>query len=277
MTSPRTLLSIAGTSPISGAGVTADIQVFRDFGFHGAWVPTALIDQDTTEIRSIQPVDCGWLACAIRSAAASAQPVGIKIGLVHNHAVLEAIVDAIEPFAESIPIVVDPVLASGWGTPLHELALADGIRDRLLPLATIVTPNIPEAEQLTGCQIPDLTAAEVAARAILAQGAKAVLLKGGHLTGAPGDVLAQQDGSAVLSNDVQFAADVHGTGCHLSSAILALLAHGFSLSEACRRARRYLVACVSIALPLPGGGRPVILHGSETTASARRLFEVGGG
>ena len=198
--------------------------------------------------------------------------MGLKIGLVHNHSVLDAIIDAIEPLAESFPVVVDPVLASGWGTPLPEVALADAIRDRLLPLATLITPNIPEAEQLTGCEISDLSGADVAARALLAQGAKAVLVKGGHLTGAPGDVLAQVDGSAVLSNDVQFAADVHGTGCHLSSAILALLAQGYSVSEACRRARRYLVACVSIAQPLPSGGRPVIVHGEETAAAARRLM-----
>ena len=274
MIHPKTLLSIAGTSPISGAGVTADVQVFRDFGFHGVWVPTALVDQDTTAIRAVHPVDPGWITRAIRNATASARPVGVKIGMVHNEAVLGAVVDALEPLVGKVPIVSDPVLASGWGTPLHEQALADKICDRLLSMVTVITPNVPEAEQLSGRTITDLAEAEAAAQTLIECGANAVLLKGGHLAGAPGDVLARRKaGSVVLTNDVQFAADVHGTGCHLSSAIAALLALGFSLDEAVRRARRYLVACVSVARPLLGGGRPLIVHGTETAAAALRLVK----
>lgn len=262
----KTLLSIAGTSPTSGAGVGADVQVFRDFGYHGLWVPTTLIDQDTTAIRDARPVQPKWMRGAISTALVAGRPEAIKLGVLHNPDLCLAVAESLP---QGCPVVLDPVLASGWGTPLHQRALGAAIVAHLMPTVTLITPNVPEAEALTGRAITDLTTAQDAAKALIALGAKAVLLKGGHLPGAPGDVLATEYGCEVLANEVPFVADVHGTGCHLSSALAALLAAGGTLRGACLGARRYLIACVSVARNLPGGGRPVVVHGTATAKAGR--------
>lgn len=269
--SPSTLLTIAGTSPTLGAGVGADIQVFRDFGFQAVWVPTILLDQDTRTVRSRQSVDPGWLTSTLSTAVRVGQPKAIKIGLLPSPAVVDAVVTGLQGVHRDTPIVLDPVLSTGSGASLHDDGLVDRLRATLLKRVALVTPNVPEAEALTGRSIKTLADADSAAALLVERGARAVLLKGGHLPDAPGDVLATADSTRVLSNDAQFGVDVHGTGCHLSSALAALLAQGVDLDTACRSARRYLVFCVSLARCLPGGGRPIIPHNDETQAVARNL------
>ncbi len=273
--SPPTLLTIAGTSPTLGAGVGADVQVFRDFGYEPLWVPTVLLDQDTRTVRSRQSVDPGWLTGTISTAVRVGQPKAIKIGLLPSPATVDAVLTGLGSVPRDTPIVLDPVLSTGSGVSLHEDGLVHCLRDTLLKRVALLTPNIPEAEALTGRSIKTLAEAESAAAALVERGARAVLLKGGHLPDAPGDVLATPDSTRVLSNDAQFGVDVHGTGCHLSSALAALLAQGHDIDTACRRARRYLVFCVSLARCLPGGGRPIIPHNDETQSVARNLrFEI---
>jgi len=270
----RTLLTIAGTDPTSGAGVTADLQVFGDFGYHGLWVPTAAIDQDSASIHDIHALPAVVIGRMVRRISQGGRPSGVKVGVLFSAEAAERVAESLAPAAGGRPVVVDPVLASGLGDTLARADLVSVLREQILPISTLLTPNIPEAEQLIGRSITDLDSAGRAARELVSFGARAVLIKGGHLPGAPGDVLCVDDEVTTLPNEEHFVEDVHGTGCHLSSAITALLADGLSIPTAVRRAREYLSACVRSAKRLDGegqAGRLLIVHGPLTRRVASDL------
>lgn len=269
----KTLLTIGGTDPTSGAGIAADLNVFRDFGYHGLSVPTLAIAQSSDEVSSLGPVDTRVFEAALNIAFESGRPLAIKLGVLGTIDNVRAVVAALSQIEENVPVVLDPVLAATSGSSLADPGFVPTLIEQLLPLCDVVTPNIPEAEQLTGMTIDDLETAKVAGTKLVNAGAKAVLVKGGHLPGAPGDVLVSRQTVQVLANTTQFAVDVHGTGCHLSSALAALLVDGLSVVRACRGARTYLQNCVEAAATLEGEirqgrGRPIIVHGLTTVQAA---------
>lgn len=244
----RVALSIAGSDPTGGAGVQADMQVFRAFGVHGAAVITALTVQDTGRVHSVLPAFPSVVLDQLRVLLDDLTPDAIKIGALASDDVVRNVMLGLGklpvPPAPRPPIVVDPVLAASDGTALLERR-AWGALQALFGYAALVTPNLAEAAQLTGCDTSTEEGTQAAAGAIVSElGAQAALVKGGHRDGPPHDLLAVRSGGSVsfawLSGQRVDVGPVRGTGCALSSAITALLANDVPLERAVDRARRFV-------------------------------------
>jgi hydroxymethylpyrimidine/phosphomethylpyrimidine kinase len=251
----RTALTIAGSDPTGGAGLQLDLQVFRSLGVHGAGVLTALTIQDTAKVHQVLPVFPSVVLNQMRRLLEDFVPDAIKIGMLASDDVLRSVLlglEAVEARGEALPpIVIDPVLVASDGQPLLERR-AWGSLESLIARATLVTPNLPEAEALTGVDVSGDAGAETAARFFLEElGAGAVLLTGGHREGAPNDLLARPGPGGTtlewLRGDRIHAGPVHGTGCALSSAITAGLARGDDLSNAVARGREFVAAALGRA------------------------------
>ena len=252
-------LSIAGSDPTGGAGLQADLRVFQSHGVHGAGVITAITAQDTAQVHQVLPAFPNVVLEQLRRLLKDMQPMAIKIGMLATDDVARAVMLGLDALATDTPIVIDPVLASSDGTPLLERR-AWGTLAEICSRAQLVTPNLIEAEQLTGVDAQGRAGAEAAARACLeVLGAEAILLKGGHRDGAPDDLLAQR-----RAGDIDFAwldgeridcGPVHGTGCALSSAITAGLAQGRTLEDSIHAARAFVAEGLRGAFALGSGAR----------------------
>ena len=248
MPAMRVALSIAGSDPTGGAGLQADLQVFRSLGVHGAAVVTALTVQDTGKVHQVLPVFPNVVLDQLRVLLADVRPHAIKIGMLASDDVarnVELGLGALDPGEGPLPpIVLDPVLAASDGTPLLERR-AWGTLERLMGRAALVTPNLLEAEALTGCDVSSQEGVEAAGCALVSShGAGAALVKGGHSEGPPNDLLVIREGGSQtlrwLEGERIDAGPVHGTGCALSSAIAAHLARGDALQTAVERGRRFV-------------------------------------
>jgi hydroxymethylpyrimidine/phosphomethylpyrimidine kinase len=244
----RIALSIAGSDPTGGAGMQADLQVFRAFGVHGAGVITALTVQDTAGVHQVLPAFPSVVLDQIRVLLRDLTPDAIKLGMLATDDVARNVELGLReldnPPARRVPMVIDPVLAASDGTVLLERR-GWGMLQELIGRAAIVTPNLPEAEALTGGDVSTDEGVEAAACALVSNlGAGAALVKGGHREGAPRDLLAVRDGGGVslrwLEGERITGDPVHGTGCALASAIAAHLARGESLVAAVESARRFV-------------------------------------
>jgi hydroxymethylpyrimidine/phosphomethylpyrimidine kinase len=251
----RIALAIAGSDPTGGAGLQLDLQVFRALGVHGAGVVTALTIQDTAKVHQVLPVFPSVVLNQMRRLLEDFVPDAIKIGMLGSDDVLRSValgLEAVEARGEALPpIVIDPVLAASDGQPLLERRAWDSLKS-LIARATLVTPNLPEAEALTGVDASRGAGAETAARFFVEElGAEAALVKGGHRKGSPDDLLARRGPSGAtlewLPGDRIDSGRVHGTGCALSSAITASLARGDDLSGAVARGREFVAAALSRA------------------------------
>ena len=263
-----TALTIAGSDSGGGAGIQADLKAFEAHGVFGMSVVTALTAQNTREVRGVHAVPPAFVAAQI-DAVADDLPIGaVKTGMLATPDVVAAVADGIERHGLG-PVVVDPVMISKGGHPLLAPEAVEAVRDRLLPLATLATPNAHEAARLAGFEVRTLDDARRAADVLLGFGPKAVLVKGGHLDGEAEavDLLATPDGEAVFREERIDTPHTHGTGCTYASAIAANLARGLELAEAVGRARRYLQEAIRQALPLGGGHGPTkhfwFLDGTE--------------
>ncbi|MGI9591150.1 MAG: bifunctional hydroxymethylpyrimidine kinase/phosphomethylpyrimidine kinase [Myxococcota bacterium] len=241
-------LSIAASDPSGGAGLQADLQVFRSLGVHGAGVVTALTVQDSGKVHQVLPVFPSVVLDQIRVLLADMRPHAIKIGALASEDValnVELGLGRLDPAeAPAPPIVIDPVLTASDGTPLLERR-AWGTLCRLISRAALVTPNLDEAAALTGCDLSTEEGSEAAGCALVGDlGAGAALVKGGHRDGPPNDLLVIREGGSQslhwLEGERIASGPVHGTGCALSSAITAHLAQGLPLVEAVERARRFV-------------------------------------
>lgn len=258
----RTLLSIAGSDPSGAAGVQVDLQVFRDFGFHGLSVLTAVIAQNTQGVSRLDPVAPDLLAAQLGSIRDDFVPSAIKVGLVATADQVETIVEFIQSMPD-VPVVWDPVMASGDGaTEMTERGTSAALREATA-FVDVVTPNVSEAEVLLATRIETREAAYAAARTLVDDyDAVAVLLKAGHLAGESGalrDVWADVSGVTDLNPLPRIDADVRGTGCQLSSAIAAGLADAVEPREAVEAARSYLAALLTRRQNL-GRGRPIVVR-----------------
>jgi hydroxymethylpyrimidine/phosphomethylpyrimidine kinase len=241
----RRALTIAGSDSGGGAGIQADLKTFAACGCYGMSVVTALTAQNTLGVRSIHAVPPDFVAQQIDAVLEDIGADAVKIGMLHSAEVICTVADRLRHHGAE-RIVVDPVMVATSGDRLLETAAVDALRTELLPLATIITPNAPEAAVLLDRDAVDSeAAAEDAARSLLALGPSAVLVKGGHLDGdAAVDVLATGDTVWRFEAPRVKTPNTHGTGCTLSSAICASLAAGRDIEQCIRIAKDYLTEAI---------------------------------
>lgn len=262
-------MTIAGSDPGGGAGLQADLKTFAALRVYGFSVITAVIAQNSAQLTRLDPVDPSLVAAQIETVVAERRPDSLKTGALASAAIVDTIADAIRILRLPAP-VVDPVMVSSSGARLLDLQGEQMMRDRLLPLARIVTPNIPEAEVLSGLTIDGPAAMRVAARAIRRTGARAVVIKGGHpFMREAGAATAQATKSIDLFYDGRSFTELsgarisgggaHGTGCAFAAAIAAWLARGVELEAAVRRAKSFVTRALRSGLTL-GAGRTVLDH-----------------
>lgn len=235
------VLVIAGSDSSGGAGLVRDLRALADFDVEAVCAITAVTAQTHGHVVSVHHVPPEVVRTQIRAALESALVRAVKIGMLGTAATVSAVADCL-PRAGSLPVVLDPVLLSSSGGVLLDEAGRAEMRARLFPLATVLTPNIPEAASLCGAAPAASGEALLEqARALLAMGAQAVLLKGGHATGAEAaDLLLTAKGEPRWLSSPRINARCRGTGCALGSAIAAGLAGGASVEEACRRGKEYV-------------------------------------
>lgn len=254
-----TVLVIAGLDPSAGAGILADVRVAAEHDVRAVGVVTALTVQDSRGVEAVHPVDAGVLAAQLARLLSDVCPEAVKIGMLGDEGVALAVAHALAPLAPRVPIVWDPVLAPTRGA----VRLFEGdtgmVAAALLPVARLVTPNLHEAEALTGLPIETVADLRGAAERLRALGARSVLVKGGHLSGeAAVDVLVDGDDIVERSARRLDTGPLHGTGCVLSMAIACGLARGMPLVEAVDRARAYLLAKLEAPLPTGRGARTLV-------------------
>ncbi len=255
--SPPCVLTIAGSDSGGGAGIQADLKTFAAFGVHGTSAIAAVTAQNTRAVTSVHAVPPRELARQIDAVFDDFAVAAVKIGMLGNAATVRAVVRALTLRRPAI-VVLDPVMIATSGAALLEPDAVRALRDRLMPLASVVTPNVPEAEALTGLAIRDPEALAAAASALRACGAGAVLLKGGHLPHGPvTDLLVDSRGTTRYTHR-RLALDAHGTGCTLASALAARLARGDGLRRAARTAVEYVHGALRHGYR-PGRGRLVVL------------------
>ncbi|MBI3948101.1 MAG: bifunctional hydroxymethylpyrimidine kinase/phosphomethylpyrimidine kinase [Armatimonadetes bacterium] len=255
----RIALTIAGSDSGGGAGIQADLKTFAAFGVFGTSAITAVTAQNTLGVFRAVALDPSLVEAQIRAVAEDLRPQAVKTGMLANAAVVAAVAQAAESFGLR-PLVVDPVMVASSGDVLLEPAAVAAIRDRLLPLAALVTPNLAEAEVLTGRAVRSEEEMRAAAAALVAMGARAALVKGGHL---PGDDMVDilhdgRDLHALRASRLP-ANNPHGTGCTLSAGITAALARGCDLLPAVRAAVDFVRRAIAAA-PGLGSGRGPLNH-----------------
>jgi hydroxymethylpyrimidine/phosphomethylpyrimidine kinase len=243
------VLSIAGSDSGGGAGIQADLKAFAAAGVHGTCAVTAITAQNTIEVTAIHPIPADVIVAQVRAVATDIGVDAVKIGMLGTAPTIAAVVEALA-LVEGVPVVLDPVMVSESGAELLDPDAREALIADLLPLASVATPNLPEARAITGLGT-EASAAELAA-AVRERGVGAALVTGGH--GADGaDVLDDGSGEPlVIEGPVHAAGAAHGSGCTHSSTLAALLAQGIGLREAAGRAR--LVAAEAVAGGLRGIG-----------------------
>lgn len=252
----RTALTIAGSDSSGGAGIQADLKTFAAHGVFGMSAITAVTAQNTLGVTRVETLSPAMVAAQIDAVATDIPPDATKIGMLATAAIIEAVARAIERY--QLPnVVLDTVMLSKSRVRLLDEDASTALRDRLLPLALVITPNVPEAEVLTGLRIESLEDLHRAARRLVDLGARAALVKGGHLSGPATDVLWDGQVATELRTERIDSRHTHGTGCTLSAAIAAQLAQGQDLHTAARLAKDYVTRAIADAPGLGAGHGPL--------------------
>jgi hydroxymethylpyrimidine/phosphomethylpyrimidine kinase len=260
------VLTIAGSDSFAGAGIQADLKTFAALGVYGACVVTAVTSQNSSHIAGVLALPAEVVQTQIETVRRDTTFSAVKIGMLANEEIVTTVAGAIDGLPN---LVLDPVmLATGAGTrtllPSNAVSV---LKRELLPLARVVTPNVVEAEALAGIAVTSLETVKEAARRIFDLGVRAVVVKGGHLSGASAtDVLYDGRGFTEFSSPRVIATAVHGTGCTFASAIAAGLAIGDDLPAAVNRAKRYISGAIAHAMAI-GRGALVLDHFWETRIS----------
>lgn len=244
------VLTIAGSDSGGGAGIQADLKTFTAHGVHGLSAIAALTAQHTRGVTAIEVPSTDFLRAQIDACFDDFRIGAVKLGMLADARVIHTVADALERYRPAY-VVLDPVMVATSGARLLQPEALEALRNRLMPLATLVTPNLPEAGLLLGYEISDEASMREACVRLLNRGANAVLLKGGHLPGDADvtDLLADQSGIRVFRH-ARLNVEAHGTGCTLASAVAANLCRGLAFEQACRAAGDYVHAA------LRGGYRP---------------------
>jgi hydroxymethylpyrimidine/phosphomethylpyrimidine kinase len=249
-------LTVAGSDSGGGAGIQADLKTFHAFGVFGTSVLTAVTAQNTRGVTAIHPIPLDVVAAQIDAVATDLRPAAWKTGMLATAALVDTVAEAALRHALG-PYVMDPVMVATSGDRLLEADAERRLVEALLPLATVVTPNLAEAEILTGSTVRTLDDMGAAARRLVELGARAALVKGGHLSGDAVDVLWDGAEQRVWRRPRIETRHTHGTGCTLSAAITAGLARGDGLVRAIDRATRWVARAIAAAPGLGHGRGPV--------------------
>ena len=260
------VLSIAGSDPGGGAGLQGDLKTFAALGVFGCAVPTVLTAQSTRAVAAVLPVPAAFVTQQLETLLDDVRVGAVKIGMLGDAEVVHAVAAILRRYRPP-NVVLDPVLRASTGGARLDAAGLAALRDELLPLVDLVTPNLPEAGALLGEEAPpSLPAAEAAARRLLGLGVPAALVTGGHFEGTTmcTDVLATGERVRLLHTPRVPGGGAHGTGCALSSAIAALLARGEPLPAACAEAQRVVARAIRDGrrLAVGGGTGPVDVGGA---------------
>ncbi len=256
MSSTPRALTIAGSDSGGGAGIQADLKTFQELHVFGMSAVTAITAQNTFGVTGIYPLDVEAVGAQISAVATDIGVDAVKTGMIASEEIMETIADKIREH-QIKNLVVDPVMIAKSGAALLDPEARQALTRILIPLATVVTPNIPEAEELTGLSLTTLEQREEAAKRIVDMGAKAVIIKGGHLS--------EKNATDLFYNGQEFhtfsaprfeTKHTHGTGCTFSAAITACLAKGDSLLDAVHTAKEFITAAISYPLGLGGGHGP---------------------
>lgn len=266
----KTTLSIAGTDPSGGAGIQADLKTMTMNGVYAMCAITAMVAQNTTGVRAVQEATPGFLKQQLDAVFEDIFPDAVKIGMVSSSELIHVIADRLR-YYKADNIVVDPVMVATAGSSLIKTDAIQTLSDELLPVAVLVTPNIPEAEVLSGLKIQSKEDMQKAAKHIGDTYGCAVLLKGGHSINTASDLLYGKGDMHWFDGKYIDNPNTHGTGCTLSSAIASNLAKGFSLDVSVMRAKSYISGALSAMLDLGKGSGPMQhnfdLHGEFAKGS----------
>jgi len=256
------VLIIAGSDSGGGAGIQADIKTVTALGGFAMTAVTALTAQNTKGVQAIHGVPPEFIKRQIESVLSDLGADAIKIGMLHSAEVIEAVHEAIADYVVNVPLVVDPVMVATSGDALLENKAVNALMQKIIPLADVLTPNIPEATALSGVSWGGDEDAGRLAKMLTSLGPKAILLKGGHLEGNVVRDLLMQEGERldVFESPRIETAHTHGTGCTLASAVACGLAQGMSLYQTVDRARRYVYEAIRTA-PGYGHGHGPLNHG----------------
>lgn len=251
----KTALSIAGSDCSGGAGIQADIKTMSAIGVFGMSVIVSVVAENTSRVLSIEDVSPKVIADQIDAVFEDIEVDAVKVGMLSTPECMRAVAAKLKQYAPR-HVVIDPVMYAKNGCPLMQEKSVSTLIDTVIPLATLLTPNIPEAEKIAGMHIETPADMQTAAEKIAALGARAVLVKGGHYVGDARDVLF--DGSKFYTYTERRidTKNTHGTGCTLSSAIASYLALGEPLPEAVAKAKKYVTAAIEHALPIGKGCGP---------------------
>jgi hydroxymethylpyrimidine/phosphomethylpyrimidine kinase len=254
------VLICAGSDSGGGAGIQADIKAVTALGGFAMTAITALTAQNTLGVQGVMGVEPGFIRQQIAVVLDDIGADAIKTGMLHDTPTIEAVCEEIAARAPGVPLVADPVMIAKGGARLLSLDAVETLKRRLMPLAALITPNLPEAEALSGFAVETEADMHHAAETLLTLGVPAVLLKGGHLAGdVVVDLLATPEGTTRYEDPRVAPRHTHGTGCTLASAIAAGLAQGMALEPAVARARRYVRAAL-LAAPGYGQGHGPLDH-----------------
>jgi hydroxymethylpyrimidine/phosphomethylpyrimidine kinase len=248
-------LTIAGSDPSGGAGIQADLKTFHQFGVYGEAVIAAVTVQNTARVERVESLSAELVTRQIRALLDDIPPDAAKTGALGSAEIVRAVAAEAREF--TFPLVVDPVMVSTHGIPLLAEPALRALYDELLPWAALVTPNLPEAAALSGLEVGDVDGMRRAAERIAASGARAVLVKGGHLAGDPVDVLFSGGHWFEFTATRVNTRHTHGTGCAYSAAITAGLALGWDLPEAVRRGRLWITEAIRTNPGLGSGSGPI--------------------
>jgi len=253
------VLIIAGSDSGGGAGIQADVKTCAAFGAYSATAITAITAQNTLGVQKVEALSPDLVTAQIESVLSDIGADVIKIGMLANQEIIEAVAAAITD--EQAYIILDPVMVATSGDKLLEDSAITALKEKLIPLCDVITPNVPEAEILTGVKIEDIDDLGKAGTKLLEMGAYAAVMKGGHLEGKTVvDVLVSDDENAVMTAPRIHSKHTHGTGCTLASAIAANMALGVPLDEAVNMAREFVFEAIRSA-PKLGQGKGPLNHG----------------
>ena len=243
------VLTIAGFDGSGGAGIQADLKTFSALGCYGMSVLTALPVQNTQGVRSCYQIEVNAIVEQLECIFDDITPNAIKLGMLFNSEIIDEVSSFLKKNAVGIPIIVDPVMVAKSGDRLLLKEAVEALKEKIIPIATLITPNLPEAEDLTLKKIITHDDMKEVAKMIIDMGAEAVMLKGGHLDmNTSDDLFMDCDGLSEFFTAKRIKTkNDHGTGCTLSAAITSFIAHGYTISEACKMGKVYLFHALNAA------------------------------
>lgn len=251
----KKVLTIAGSDCIGGAGIQADLKTFSAHGVYGMSVVTSVVAENTVRVMDIQDISPEMVKKQIDAVFEDIVPDAVKIGMLSSPALMKAVAGKLKQYAPK-NIVTDPVMYAKNGAALMNPDAISTLIDTVIPLGSVITPNLPEAEKIADMKITNQAEMQTAAEKILKMGCDAVVVKGGHLSGAAVDVLYDGQEFYYYESSRINTKNTHGTGCTFSSAIAANLAKGLNLQAAVAKAKEYITTAIRFSLPIGKGNGP---------------------